>query len=29
VRRPIRPAAKLLKDPASTRRVVKSHGQCA
>lgn len=29
VRRPIRPAARLLKHPASTVRVVKPHGQCA
>jgi len=28
VRRPIRPEAKLVKHPASTRRVVKEHG-CA
>lgn len=29
VRRPIRPAAKLAKDPASTARVLKPHLACA
>ena len=28
VRRPIRPAAKLARHPASTERVVKAHGGC-
>jgi hypothetical protein len=28
VRRPIRPAGKLLKDPASTRRVLRTGDQC-
>lgn len=29
VRRPIRPAARLSKHPASTQRVLKPHTQCA
>jgi uncharacterized protein len=29
VRRPTRPEAKLLNDPAGTRRVVKDHAACA
>ena len=29
VARPIRPASKLLKDPASTKRFLKDHGGCA
>jgi hypothetical protein len=29
VRRPVRPAAKLLKDPASSVRFVKAHAACA
>jgi len=28
VRRPVRPAQKLLRDPASTKRVVKAHPGC-
>ncbi|WP_298960898.1 DUF1272 domain-containing protein [uncultured Roseibium sp.] len=29
VERPIRPARHLLKNPASTKRFTKSHGECA
>jgi hypothetical protein len=29
VRRPIRPAAKLLEDPAATERSTKAHPECA
>jgi hypothetical protein len=28
VRRPIRPAEKLARNPASTERIVKAHGGC-
>ena len=28
VRRPVRPAAKLLRDPPSPKRIVKSHSGC-